>query len=124
MAKKNQQFFFEIQWFDEEGFLQVIKDKWDTWIASSSSRKGPMDTWHLSAGKLRQFLRGWGPNRGRDAAVLKADMHNEIMWLDGRADLVGISELGWQHRYVLKNIGINYMGTRRSTGGNMGVSLI
>lgn len=62
-----------------------------------------MDNWHVLASKLRQFLRGWGGNRGRDAALLKADTLKEIVWLGARAGSVGISEAEWLRRYVLEN---------------------
>lgn len=57
-----------------------------------------MDVWHDLASKLRQFLRGWGGNRGREAALLKADTLKETVWLDERADTLGISEAEWQRR--------------------------
>lgn len=107
LIQKKARFFVEIQWFEEEGFPDTLKNKWCSWVYAFATPRGtprgPMDYWHGISVKCRQYLRGWGNNRGRDTAVLKADTLREIILLDTRADVAGLSEAEWQHRYVLEN---------------------
>jgi hypothetical protein len=51
---------------------------------------------------LRQFLKGWGANLGKEARVAKANLLARILELDIKADSDGLDEDGWALRYHLE----------------------
>jgi mannosylglycoprotein endo-beta-mannosidase len=51
---------------------------------------------------LRQFLKGWGANLGKEAHDLKQDLLAQIQALDAQADTLGLDEEGWAMRYHLE----------------------
>lgn len=103
LTKRNPRFFLELGWFEEEGFLEQIKAKWAEAGTAPFSSRGVLDMWHQCSSKLWQFLHGWGGNRGRDASILQVDMLQQIVWLDSRADSLGLYEGNWQRCYILDN---------------------
>nr|XP_051201554.1 uncharacterized protein LOC127315064 [Lolium perenne] len=62
----------------------------------------PIETWHRIAAGLRQFLRGWGANLGKEERDLKADILAQIRDLDGIADRAGLDDDDWALRYHLE----------------------
>lgn len=65
IQKKTPQFHFEKYWFQEEGFLQLVEEKWkalkDRWPETAYS----VDKWHGGICGLRQYLRGVGKQHSR-----------------------------------------------------------
>jgi hypothetical protein len=55
----------------------------------------------MSSG-LRQFLRGWNQNLGRDTKAEKAALLTQIAELDVLADATGLDEDAWASRYHLE----------------------
>lgn len=55
----------------------------------------------MSAG-LRQNLRGWSVNKGKETRQIKLGLLDRIKNLDERADSVGIDEEDWAFRYHLE----------------------
>jgi mannosylglycoprotein endo-beta-mannosidase len=51
---------------------------------------------------LRQFLRGWNQNLGRDTKAEKAALLTQIAELDVLADATGLDEDAWASRYHLE----------------------
>lgn len=62
-----------------------------------------VDTWHHCAKLLRQFMKGWGANLGRDIQEKKAIILAAIQVLDIRVDGGGLSPDEWLHRYALED---------------------
>lgn len=63
-----------------------------------------MDDWHFCSYQIRKFLKGWGRNRAAKAGKQKDELQGKIEALDTEADLVGLSQAGWQSRYELKGL--------------------
>ena len=61
-----------------------------------------VDWWNLMSRGLRQYLRGWSRNMGREARIRKLDLVSQISALDQKADSVGIDEEEWAFRYHLE----------------------
>jgi hypothetical protein len=64
--------------------------------------QGPEDWWHTQTLALRQFLKGWGANLGKDSRVFKANLLAKIQELDRLADGPSLDEEGWALRYHLE----------------------
>jgi hypothetical protein len=54
------QFFFERQWLNEEGFLEMVKARWETSRDKCPERAYSLDKWHGCITELRRYLKGWG----------------------------------------------------------------
>jgi hypothetical protein len=54
------QFFFEKQWCKEEGFLDLVRTKWEITRSKMPILAYSVDRWHASLVELRRFLKGWG----------------------------------------------------------------
>jgi hypothetical protein len=55
-AARPRYFFFEEQWFQREGFLSMIQEKWDL---LKNDHAYSLDRWHGCLSFLRRYLRGW-----------------------------------------------------------------
>jgi hypothetical protein len=55
----------------------------------------------MSSG-LRQNLKGWRTNKGRDSKLHKQALLAQIKGLDEKADSVGLEEAEWEFRYHLE----------------------
>ena len=51
-------FSFELVWFREEGFFDMVKTEW----VSVNVGATPVERWQNKIRHLRQFLRGWAKN--------------------------------------------------------------
>jgi hypothetical protein len=67
-------FSFELSWFEQEGFYDLIAREW----AAVSAGKTPIITWQNKIRHLRRFLRGW--------AKKKEKLLNIIDFLDIQAE--------------------------------------
>jgi hypothetical protein len=76
--------------------------RWGEHALQITRRRGPEDWWHDQACALRQFLKGWGANLGKDSRVFKANLLAKIQELDRLADGPGLDEKGWALRYHLE----------------------
>jgi hypothetical protein len=76
--------------------------RWQGLLRDAAQCQDPVTVWHRIAAGLRQFLRGWGGNLGREDRDLKADILAQIRELDGVADHVGLDDEGWALRYHLE----------------------
>ncbi|KAM0884187.1 hypothetical protein ACQ4PT_031139 [Festuca glaucescens] len=63
----------------------------------------PIERWQRVSAGLRQFLKGWGANLGKENRDLKAELLARIQTLDGRADSTGLDDEGWALRYHLES---------------------
>ena len=66
-------------------------------------RRDPIDLWNQLSAGLRQYLKGWGANLGRDKRVQKTELLSKIQALDTVADSSGLDEEEWSLRYHLED---------------------
>jgi hypothetical protein len=52
-------------------------------------------SWYSQSSNLRQFLKGWSANLGKDNKEAKAKQLAHIQQLDSLADGIGLDEDGW-----------------------------
>jgi exonuclease III len=93
--RRSSRFFFETNWFDIPCFVELVSARWLDHAAGIHRCRGPIDWWHRQSTKLRQFLKGWGANLGKEARVAKASLLARIQELDIKADSDGLDEDGW-----------------------------
>jgi hypothetical protein len=73
-----------------------------SWSGLHELHRGLIDVWHSQVGGLRQFLKGWGANLGRQECITKARLMARIQELDQQVDGQGLDEDGWALRYHLE----------------------
>jgi hypothetical protein len=95
-------FFFETGWFEVEGFPQVLSSTWDG-LASTVGGRDITDWWHYMLEGLRQYLRGWSTNMGKEQRLQKLHLLEKIKYLDSEADAAGLEEDSWAFRYYLED---------------------
>jgi hypothetical protein len=59
------------------------------------------------SGGLRQYLRGWSKNIGKEQHTLKLQLLGQIKQLDEEADSTGHEEEGWAFRYHIEDQLVN-----------------
>jgi hypothetical protein len=99
---RSSRFFFETSWLSLPGFVEMINNLWVKLLASPGRRRDVIDCWQIQSGGLRQYLKGWGANRGKEAREAKARILAQILELDSQADLAGLDEDDWAYRYYLE----------------------
>jgi hypothetical protein len=78
----NARFSFELSWFEQEGFYDLVKREW----AAVSAGKTPIITWQNKIRHLRRFLRGWAKNLSGKYKKEKERLLNIIDFLDIQAE--------------------------------------
>jgi hypothetical protein len=78
----------------------MVRFNWNKLLASSGRRRDAIDDWHIKSLGLRQILKGWRENMGKQARVPRARILAEIQEFDAQADLDGLDEEGWAFRYL------------------------
>ena len=66
-----------------------------TWMANLHKPlrlRDPIDLWNHLSSSLRQHLKGWGANLGREARVEKESLLSQVCALDLSADTQGLDE--------------------------------
>jgi hypothetical protein len=102
LRKRSPRFFFEKSWLERPEFVSLVTSKWNELAAESVPGADSIDRWNRVSGGLRQFLKGWGANLGKEARDLKQDLLAQIQALDAQADTLGLDEEGWAMRYHLE----------------------
>jgi mannosylglycoprotein endo-beta-mannosidase len=87
----------------------MVKDLWDRLKISPGRRHDAIDGWHIQSLGLRQYLKGWGANKGKQARELKAQILSQIKDLDAKADLAGLDEEDWAFQYHLEDELLNIL---------------
>ena len=100
---RSQRFFFETSWLQAPAFLNLVRSKWEMFANQMASCRGPVDFWSNQSSSLRQFLKGWGANKGKQDRVHKQTILNQIQELDSLADANGLDEDCWALRYFLED---------------------
>jgi hypothetical protein len=78
----NARFSFELSWFEQEGFYDLVAREW----AAVSAGKTPIITWQNKIRHLRRFLRGWAKNLSGKYKKEKERLLNIIDFLDIQAE--------------------------------------
>jgi hypothetical protein len=75
-----------------------------TWerLLSKVGGRDIIDWWNFMSAGLRQYLRGWNQNLGRDTKATKGALLTQIAHLDVLADAIGLDEDAWASRYHLE----------------------
>ncbi|XP_071683729.1 uncharacterized protein [Lolium perenne] len=102
-SRRMARFAFENSWLVVPGFVEKVKLWWAELLASNTNPRDPIDVWHGQASGLRQALKGWSANLGKDRRVIKAEVLAHIQSLDRIADEQGLDEGGWALRYHLED---------------------
>jgi endonuclease/exonuclease/phosphatase family metal-dependent hydrolase len=74
VPKRTNRFFFEASWLCLPGFLELVKDRWSVQAERIRRCRGPIDWWHSQSSDLRQFLKGWSANLGKESKEAKAKL--------------------------------------------------
>jgi hypothetical protein len=109
LLRRSPCFFFETSWLAVPGFKDMVKDLWDRLNISPGRRRDAIDGWYIQSLGLRQYLKGWGANKGKQARELKAQILSQIKDLDAKADLSGLDEEDWAFRYHLEDELLNIL---------------
>jgi hypothetical protein len=103
LPRKHPRFFFESSWFKIPGFKEMVIHRWLDHAQQTTRCRGSVDWWHTQSSDIRQLLKGWGANLGKQARATKANLLSKIQELDALADGSGLDEDGWALRYHLEN---------------------
>nr|XP_051208064.1 uncharacterized protein LOC127323999 [Lolium perenne] len=98
---RSNRFFFETSWFERHEFVPLVQHSWERLLTKVGGRD-IIDWWNFMSTGLRQFLRGWNQNLGRDTKAEKAALLTQIAELDVLADATGLDEDAWASRYHLE----------------------
>jgi endonuclease/exonuclease/phosphatase family metal-dependent hydrolase len=102
LPKRTSRFFFESSWLSVPGFLELVKDRWAVQAEGIRRCRGPIDWWHSQSTDIRQFLKGWSANLGKDSKDAKANLLARIQQLDSLADGVGLDEQRGRQQWLLQ----------------------
>jgi hypothetical protein len=72
-------------------------------LANRVGGRDIIDWWSFMSAGLRQHLRGWNANKGKETREIKQSLLAQIKSLDDKADAVGIDKEEWVFRYHLED---------------------
>ncbi|KAK1698474.1 hypothetical protein QYE76_015171 [Lolium multiflorum] len=98
---RSNRFFFEASWLERSDFRPLVQATWEG-LSELVRGRDIVDWWNFMSAGLRQHLRGWSHNLGRDSKEAKATLLSQISQLDLQADAGGLDEEGWAARYHLE----------------------
>jgi mannosylglycoprotein endo-beta-mannosidase len=84
-----------------EGFQDILLGMWQQ-LLSRVGGHNVVDWWQFMSAGLRQKLRGWSRNKGREGKLQKLAVLAQIKDLNEKADSIGIDEEDWAYRYHLE----------------------
>ena len=96
-------FFFQTWWFKVSGFESLVKGKILGLLSEGGPHRGSIEQWQFVSRGIRQFLRGWGANLGREKREFRLDLLRQVEELDAAADEDGLDDEGWALRYHLED---------------------
>ena len=80
---------------------------WLRLLANPSHRRDLIDLWQQLSAGLRQFLKGWGANLGKENIQVKQTLIANIQALGVTVDSSGLDDEGWMLRYHLEDRLVN-----------------
>jgi exonuclease III len=81
---KSNRFFFKSGWLEVEGFQELLQDCWDNLLSRVQGRD-IVDWWKFMSTGLRQKLKGWNANKGRENREHKQLLVERIKNLDEKS---------------------------------------
>jgi hypothetical protein len=72
-------------------------------LANRVGGRDIIDWWSFMSAGLRQHLRGWNANKGKETREIKQSLLAQIKSLDDKADAVGIDKEEWVFCYHLED---------------------
>jgi hypothetical protein len=99
---RSNRFFFESGWLEIQGFSDRVLAHWEL-LSSKVGGRDIIDWWVFMSAGLRQHLKGWSKNLGKDSKALKTSLLLQISQLDTQADSVGLDDDAWAIRYQLED---------------------
>jgi hypothetical protein len=96
-------FFFQTWWFNVNGFGELVKSKLEHFLLDLGPHRDCIDLWQCVARNLRQFLKGWGANLGKEKRLFKENLLSHVKELDRQANEAGLDGEGWALRYHLED---------------------
>jgi hypothetical protein len=96
-------FFFQTWWFRVAGFDELLRGKIEFCIHGKGPHRCSIELWQCISRSLRQFLKGWGANLGKEKRDFRAELLRKVGELDSIADSTGLDEEGWALRYHLED---------------------
>lgn len=97
-ATKPRYFFFEEKWLLIEGFLDLVKKKWQEINHSMYPQTYSLDRWHRGLQSLRQYLRGWNLKLIGQEKASKVVLAQRIEKIDRIAETRLLSFAEWEER--------------------------
>jgi hypothetical protein len=74
MVHRSSCFFFETSWLAILEFKDLVQELWYKLLVSLGWIRDAIDGWDIQSLRLRQYLKGWGANKGKQARELKAQI--------------------------------------------------
>lgn len=93
--QKQRQFYFERHWLQQEGFLEVVKTRWQDTRSKIPPGTSAINVWHTCISSLRNFLKGWGRNQRGEFKRKKKDIMDQIEQIDMEAEKGELTEQRW-----------------------------
>jgi hypothetical protein len=78
---RSNRFFFESSWLERPEFRPLVQTTWEK-LSNKVGGRDIIDWWNFMSTGLRQLLRGWSHNLGRDSKETKAALLAQITHLD------------------------------------------
>jgi hypothetical protein len=104
LLRRSNRFFFATSWLALPEFKEVLQGIWIKLLIAPGRRQDTIDSWHIRSARLRQYLKGWGANKGKLERKTKAKILSQIQSLDGQADATGLDEEEWALKYHLEDV--------------------
>jgi len=90
-------FRFNAHWLNQPGFCEWVKSKWP-----DRYKYDPLDHWHITSGKLRRAIKGWGQNHDSQQRKSKQEIIKRISTLDEWSNSRPLAQIEWTKRYELE----------------------
>jgi hypothetical protein len=91
-------FFFEDHWFQNNGFVNIIREKWDAACQDKNLDSYSLDTWHECLVGLRKYLRGWNLKLIGAQKEMEKKLEQRIKDIDLNAEHRLLSIMEWEER--------------------------
>jgi hypothetical protein len=74
LLRRSNRFFFETSWLVLPEFKELLHGIWNKLLISPGRRCDTIDSWHIRSAGFRQYLKGWGANKGKLERETKANI--------------------------------------------------
>ncbi|KAE8787561.1 hypothetical protein D1007_38498 [Hordeum vulgare] len=91
MPPRQGRFPFEASWLTQQGFMEMVRQRWLEAAATPPRAYRVTVIWHHGSHLTHRFMRVWGANLGTESRARKASLLAQLKDLDAMADSMGIS---------------------------------